>query len=36
MVGLYPAPLVTRPFFFCLGCGERGPFTENEDGSYTL
>jgi hypothetical protein len=33
---LYPAPPVTRPFFFCFGCGERGPFATNEDGSYTL
>ena len=33
---LYPAPPVTRPFFFYFGCGERGPFTVNEDGSYSL
>ena len=33
---LYPAPPVTRPFFFCFGCGERGPFATNKNGSYTL
>ncbi len=33
MLQLYPAP---RPFFICFGCGERGAFTANEDGSYTL
>lgn len=36
MLHLYPAPLVTRPFFFCFDCGERGPFAANEDGSYVL
>jgi hypothetical protein len=33
---LYPAPPVTRPLFFCFGCGERGTFTTNNDGSYIL
>ena len=33
---LYPAPPVIRPLFLCFGCGERGPFTANENGSYTL
>ena len=36
MLYLYPAPPVTSPFFFCFGCGERGPFATNENGSYTL
>jgi hypothetical protein len=33
MLQLYSAP---RPFFICFGCGKRGPFAANEDGSYTL
>jgi hypothetical protein len=36
MLYLYPAPPMTRPYFFCFCCGERGPFATNEDGSYTL